>query len=132
MLKGRQGPKPPPPHTPQSVSRVFEKQMQSPRVLTTADSQMPLGSFLMDLVSHLDLQFSLKLELSASHWEGKHLSDSLRAKLEWAGGKLSGSLISDNFLHLLAASAASGESRATTSELGKQTRVLCQIHFPLL
>lgn len=36
-------------------------------------------------------------------------------------GKLSASLISNNFLHLLAALAALGESRATISELGKET-----------
>lgn len=47
---------------------------------------MPLGSFLSELVSHLDLQFSSKLELSASYWEGKIFQTvNLRAKLEWAG-----------------------------------------------
>lgn len=117
MLKGRQGSNS---HfQPPVYISSFWKANATQSVLTTADSQMPLRSLLMDLVSHLDLQFSLKLESSASHWEGNILQ-SLRAKLEWAGGKLSGNLISDNFLHLLAALATLGESRAATSELGKQ------------
>jgi len=40
----------------------------------------------VELVSHLDLQFSSKLKLCASYWEGRIFQIiNLRAKLEWAG-----------------------------------------------
>jgi len=63
----------------------------------------------------------------------KDLSDNKsQGKAGVGRGKPSQSLISDNFLHLRAASAALGESRATMSELEKETRVPCQIRFSLL